>query len=58
MMILFARSVGWNGSQNAYTSLLGQRFDVGLQMPTPLNGPCPQHATFDVIKPILTNQQI
>lgn len=35
-MILFALSVGWNASQNAYISLFGHKFDVGLQTPTPL----------------------
>lgn len=50
-IILFAFSVGWNASQNAYTSLSGHKFDVGLQTPTPLFGPCPQHAIFAVINP-------
>lgn len=50
-MILFALSEGWKASQNAYISLLGHKFDNGVHSPIPLNGPCPQHAIFDVTNP-------
>lgn len=50
-MILFALSEGWNGSQNAYTSLLGHKLESGVHSPIPLYGPCPQQATFDVTNP-------
>lgn len=50
-MILLAFSEGWNGSQNAYKSLFGHRFDKGVHSPIPLYGPCPQHAIFDVTNP-------
>jgi len=50
-IIRFAFCVGWNASQNAYRSLLGHRFDATVQSPIPLYGPCPQQATFDVMKP-------
>lgn len=48
---LLALSDGWKGSQNAYTSLFGHKFDKGVHSPIPLYGPCPQHATFDVTNP-------
>lgn len=32
-------------------SLFGHKFDIGVHNPSPLYGPCPQHATFDVINP-------
>lgn len=51
-MILFAFSDGWNGSQNAYKSLLGHKFDAIVQRPMPLYGPCPQHAIFEVTNPV------
>lgn len=47
----FALSDGWNGSQNAYTALFGHKLDAGVHKPRPLYGPCPQHATFDVVNP-------
>lgn len=50
-MIRFAFSVVWNGSQNAYLSLFGHRFDTMVQSPIPLYGPWPQQATFDVANP-------
>lgn len=51
-MMLFALSDGWKASQNTYSSLFGQMLDIGVQSPIPLYGPCPQHATFDVINPV------
>lgn len=50
-MIRFAFSDGWKGSQNAYISLLGHKFDRGVHNPIPLYGPCPQHAILDVTNP-------
>lgn len=50
-MIRLALSVGWNASQNAYTSLFGHTLESTVQSPIPLYGPCPQHATLDVTKP-------
>ncbi|KAL0437303.1 UNVERIFIED_CONTAM: hypothetical protein Sradi_0438200 [Sesamum radiatum] len=38
-MNLLALSDGWNGSQNAYTSLSGHRFDSTVHSPNPLYGP-------------------
>lgn len=49
---------GWNGSQNAYWSLLVHRVDATVQSPIPLYGPCPQHATFDVMNPATFKDQI
>lgn len=57
-IILFALSDGWNGSQNANTSLFGHRLDSGVQRPRPLYGPCPQHATFDVINPAYNKMNV
>lgn len=48
---LLAFSDGWNGSQNANRSLFGHRLEAGVHSPIPLYGPCPQHATLDVINP-------
>lgn len=53
-MSLFAFSDGWKGSQNAYISLLGHKFDNGVHSPIPLYGPCPQHAIFAVTNPTKT----
>lgn len=50
-MILLALSDGWNGSQNAYMSRFGHKFESGVHSPIPLYGPCPQHAIFDVTNP-------
>lgn len=50
-IILFAFSDGWKGSQNAYWSLFGHRFEATVHSPRPLYGPCPQQATLDVTKP-------
>lgn len=50
-MILFAFSVGWKASQNAYCSLLGHKLDATVHSPSPLYGPCPQHAIFDETNP-------
>lgn len=49
---LFALSDGWKGSQNAYRSLFGHKLEAGVQSPIPLYAPWPQHATFDVTKPV------
>ena len=50
-IILFALSDGWNGSQNAYRSLFGHKFESGVQSPKPLYGPWPQHAILEVTNP-------
>ena len=50
-MNLLALSEGWKASQNAKMSLLGHRLDAIVQSPNPLQGPCPQHAIFDVTNP-------
>jgi len=56
-MILLAFSDGWNASQNALRSLFGHKFEAGVQSPSPLYGPCPQHATFDVANPVKPNSR-
>lgn len=52
-----AFSVGWNGSQNAYKLLSGHRLENLVHSPSPLFGPCPQHASFEVINPVSSTQQ-
>lgn len=57
-IILLAFSEGWNASQKAYKSLLSHKFDSGVHRPSPLYGPCPQHAIFADTNPAYTQPSL
>lgn len=50
-MITFAASVGWNASQNKYSSLLAHDAWSGRHVIWPLFLPTPQHPEFVLLKP-------